>query len=321
MRLLVTGSRGFVGQGLVPFLAAHGVAGVATGRTVPADLPAGWVGATRDEVLGGGTAVGPIDAVVHLEVKQHVPRPTAADETEFQRVNVAGTGAWLAWAAGRGVGRFVLLSTIKAVAAGDAPQAESRPREPDTPYGRSKAAAERAVRDWAAADPARQAVILRPAPVYGPGNAANLAAFVRQIVAGRPCLIGRGETRKSVVSRRNLAGAIEFVAANARPGCETYNVSDRETLSLAELAALIAGLTAAPPPRAIPAALATLVAPLGDVIETFSGREFPLTTSRLRAIRETSVFPCDRLVAAGFVHPQSIREGVAEMVAGLGRPG
>jgi UDP-glucose 4-epimerase len=315
--VLVTGARGFVGRGLVPFLAAQGVGGIATGREPPPGLPAGWRGLARGDVLGGAADIEPVDAVVHLEVKQHVPRPTAADEAEFQRVNVAGTGEWLDWAARRGVRRFVFVSTIKAVASAATPQTEAAPLAPNTPYGRSKAAAEGLVADWASADPGRQAVILRPAPVYGPGNEANLAAFVRQIVAGRPCLIGRGETRKSVVSRTNLAAAIAFAATRGHAGCEVFNVSDRETLSLAELAATIASLASAPPPRSIPALLATLAAPVGDVIETLSGRDFPLTTARLRAIRETSVFPCDKLLAAGFEHPQSTRDGLAEMLAWL----
>ena len=34
----------------------------------------------------------------------------------------------------------------------------------------------------------------------------------------------------------------------------------------------------------------------------------------LEAIRETTMFPCDKLIAAGFVHPQTTREGIAEMV-------
>jgi UDP-glucose 4-epimerase len=317
MRLLVTGSRGFIGRGLLPFLAARGFGGIATGRETPADLPDGWRGATRTAVLGGTTDAGPVDAIVHLEVKQHLPRPTAADEAEFDRVNVGGTREWLDWAARKGVGRFVFVSTIKAVASAAAPQTEAAPVRPNTPYGRSKAAAEQFVCDWTAADPSRQAVILRPAPVYGPGNDANLAAFVRQIVAGKPCLIGRGQTQKSVVSRTNLAAAIAFAAAHTAPGCEVYNVSDRETFTLTELARMIAELAGAPMPKSIPAPLAALAAPVGDAIEMLSGHEFPLTSARLRAIQETSVFPCDKLVAAGFAHPQTTREGLAEMLAWL----
>ena len=195
MKLVVTGSRGFLGSTLVPHLATLGHSGIATGRQRPANLPSGWTGHLRDDLLGDSTPVmDDLGAIVHLEVKQHVPRPTAADAREFAEVNVAGTRAWLDWAGRRGVSRFLLVSSIKAVAADSGPNLEDAPPETVAAYGRSKAEAEQAVCDWAAADPARSAVILRPAPVYGPGNEANLAAFVRQILAGKPCLIGRGET-------------------------------------------------------------------------------------------------------------------------------
>ena len=317
MHLLITGARGFVGRGLIETLAAHGHTGIATGRKRPEDLPAGWQATTRDRVLSGAVDATATDTIVHLEVKQHVPRPAAADIDDFDLVNVGNTREWLDLATRRGGRRFVFVSSIKAVAPADTPQFERAPPETRAPYGRSKARAEKLVREWAAEDPARSAVILRPAPVYGPGNEANLAAFVRQIRAGKPCLVGAGDTRKSVVSRTNLAAAIEFAAAHAVPGCDVYNVSDRETCTLAELAAMIAALSAAPAPRKVPELPARLLAPLGDLISMVTRRDFPLTTARLAAIRETSVFPSDKLVAAGFQHPQSTREGLAEMLTWL----
>ena len=138
---------------------------------------------------------------------------------------------------------------------------------------------------------------------------------MRQIRAGRPCLVGAGTTRKSIVSRANLAAALEFAALGAQPGVEVFNVSDRETPSLAELAGMIATLARTPAPRRVPTLAARLLAPLGDLVSLVTGRDFPLTTARLRAMEETSVFPCDKLVAAGFRHPQTTQEGLAEMLA------
>jgi len=265
-------------------------------------------------VLAATPEIAP-DAIIHLEVKQHVPRPTAVDVAEFRSANVEGTHDWLDWAARNGVSRFVFASTIKAVAAGSGTTLEDAVPEAASPYGSSKAEAERAVRAWAAADSSRTALILRPAPVYGPGNEANLAAFVRQILAGKPCLIGRGDTKKSIVSRTNLCAAIAFAVESLGPGCHVFNVSDADTLTLAELATMIADVAGSPPPKRIPAWIAAAAAPVGDAIERLTGRDFPLTSARLRAIRETTVFPCDRLVAAGFRHPQTTREGIADMVA------
>ena len=315
MHFLVTGASGFVGRGLLQLLAAHGHTGIATGRTPPANLPAGWQGVARDRVLSTAVDATNVDAVIHLEVKQHVPSPTPSDVDDFEFVNVAGTREWLDWAARHGVERFVFASSIKAVAPSNKANFETAPLEPDTPYGHSKARGETLVRKWAAADRTRRAVILRPAPVYGPGNEANLNAFVRQVLAGRPCLVGAGTTRKSLVSRGNLAAALEWAAVNAQPGSDVYNVSDRDTLTLADLAATIAELGGAPRPRAVPELIARLAAPVGDLITKLTGRDFPMTTARLRALREQSIFPSDKLAAAGFQHPQTTREGLAEMLA------
>ena len=299
MRCVVTGASGFVGRHLLRHLADHGHGGIATGRTAPTEMPSGWRAAVRRDVLCDSAR--DCEVVIHLEVKQHVLRPTAADLEAFESVNVAGTRDWLGWAGRNGAQRFVLVSSIKAASPGE-------------PYGKSKARAEEAVREWVAADPARTATILRLAPVYGPGNEANFAAFVRQVIAGRPCLVGRGTVRKSVVSVGNVVAAIEFVATRKARCCDVFTVTDPTTLSLHEIATLIADLAASPPPRGIPWLVAGLLAPLGDILTAITGREMPLTTARLRTLEEESVFTSDHLVAAGFRHPQTTRDGFAEVV-------
>jgi hypothetical protein len=107
----------------------------------------------------------------------------------------------------------------------------------------------------------------------------------------------------------------------AAGGSEMFAVSDADTLSLATLAALIAELGHARPPRRIPDLVADTIAPVGDLVSRVVGREFPLTSARLRALREVSEFPSDPLVAAGFVHPQSTRDGIGEMLDWLRRQG
>jgi UDP-glucose 4-epimerase len=327
MEFVVTGASGFVGRGLLAHLAARGHSGIATGRRPPADLPPGWRAATREDVLSG--RVGPTGpaVVVHLEVRQHRPRPTAADVEDFRRVNIEGTRAWLEWAAREGATRFVYVSSIKAAPRDRVERvpdisvsALRGPADRQAAYGWSKAVAEAVVRDWARAAGGREAVILRPAPVYGPGSGSNLAAFARQVMAGWPCLVGRGDVRKAIVSRLNLVAAIDLVAtmpvaAHAVAACPVYNVSDRDTLPLAAVAGMIAELAGSPPPRRIPLALARLVAVCGDLATAVTGREFPLTSPRLRVMLEESVYPCDRLVAAGYAPPQSTRAALAEMVA------
>ena len=318
MECVVTGARGFVGRGLLPVLAAAGHIGIATGRTVPTDLPSGWRGSTRGEWLATVPSPPP-DAVIHLEVEQTVPAPTAADSEAADRVNVGGTRAWLDWATKHGVRCFVFTSSIQATVPGSACGTEESPLATGATYGGSKARAEAEVRAWAAADGGRRAVILRPAAVYGPDAASNLVPFARRVISGRRCLVGAGATPRSIVARRNLAAAIAFVLADSKAGCALYQVSDPRTTTVAELATMIAELSHAPPPRGIPLPLARCAAPIGDLLALVTGREMPLSSARLAALHAASHFPSDRLVAAGFVHPQSTREGLAEMLAWMTR--
>jgi nucleoside-diphosphate-sugar epimerase len=219
----------------------------------------------------------------------------------------------------------VFTSSIPATVPGSSRGTEESPLATGATYGGSKARAEAEVRAWAAADGGRRAVILRPSAVYVPDAASNLIPFARRVIAGRRCLVGSGATPRSVVARRNLAAAIAFALDAPQAGCSVYQVSDPQPTTVAELAAMIAELSSAPPPRSIPLLLARCAAPIGDLLACVTGRELPLSSARLGALHAASHFPSDRLVAAGFVHPQSTRAGLAEMLAWMtqeaGSPG
>ena len=308
---------------MVSVFAESGWRGVVSSRTGAQGgaqaLPPGWRRALRGELLGGNDAFAP-DLLVHLEVKQHVFHPTAEDLADFTSVNVKGTEAWLDWCAARGVKRFVFLSTIKAVEPeGPGPVDETTPVRPgSTPYGRSKWEAEARVRAWAAADPERSALILRPAVVYGPGNEGNIAAMLEGIARGRFCLVGPNANRKALVSLPNLAAAVRFLTDAAVPGCETYFITDAEIRSVREIAETAAALLGRRRVPTIPLAAGRCLARAGDIYGRLTGRTFPINSSRLQALLEETDFRCGKLLAAGFRHPQTFDEGMRELIAARG---
>lgn len=284
---------------------------MAVGRKAPPGLPEGWTGQSRDVVLAAPCPPG-IAAVIHLEAIHGGPGTTEAD---LERVNVGGTRDWLDWASRCGVKRFVLVSSMMAVQAGSGVIGEDAPPAVGDGYGASKARAEVAVGAWAAAAADRRAVILRPAPVYGPDVRSNFRPLVRRVLAGRPALIGDGDVPRAVVSRRNLAAAVAFAVGIETPGCGVFNVADHPALSARQLAELVARLSDAPAPRSIPLWLARVAAPLGTLVERLMGLEMPVTVSSVRMALAPSDLPCARIMAAGYRHAETTEEGIAGLVA------
>lgn len=316
MRFVVNGASGFVGTALIRHLAKNGWEGTAVGRRPLVEIPKSWKPASREVLLTESSgAVGSDDCLVHLEVKHHVPRPQPEDERAFHEVNVGGLQTWLEWCDRCGVRRVIHISTIKAVKGGAEVQDEGALGPGETPYGASKWEAEALLKRWVAEDERRSGVIVRPAVIYGPGNRANMFAFVSAIARNRYILVGANANVKSVVSLSNVVHAIEFLAKRMSEGVETFNLVDRENYTVADLANLIqselgkkGGFLRLPP------LLATVAARFGDFIETVTGRSVPLTSARLKALTEESAFAVNKLVKIGFRHPQTTEEGLRELV-------
>ncbi len=66
--------------------------------------------------------------------------------------------------------------------------------------------------------------------------------------------------------------------------------------------------------RSVPVPLGKGIALVGAVFSKIKGKNFPLNSTWLRALLETSHFSCEKLRSTGFRHPETTEEGIAEMV-------
>ena len=249
MRVLVTGASGFVGRALVEDLAAQGHR-VRAAMRQPADIFSRTVEVVAVSDLARPLEWRPllsdINAVVHLAGIAHITSGIAEDL--YDRVNRAATAALAAAAARDRIERLVFVSSIRAQAgpARDHPLTETDAPHPVDAYGRSKLAAEEAIR--AASLPF---TILRPALIYGPGVKGNLADLVRLARSPWPLPFGALRNRRSLLARSNLVAAIHLALVAPAMLNETYVAADPEPLTMAEIiAALRAGLSRSP--RLIP---------------------------------------------------------------------
>ena len=167
-RILVTGASGFIGRALVAELANAGHS-VRAAMRQPADVFPQSV-----EVIAVSDLTRPVEwrallsgvkTVVHLAGIAHAGPETA--EQAYDRVNRLATAELASAAKALGIGHLIFMSSIRAQSG---PASTRTLRETDAPrptdaYGRSKLAAEDAVR---AADV--PFTILRPVLIYGPGS-------------------------------------------------------------------------------------------------------------------------------------------------------
>ncbi|MFP5245490.1 MAG: NAD-dependent epimerase/dehydratase family protein [Thermoanaerobaculia bacterium] len=219
MNILLTGGTGFVGTALQAELKKRGIPYELSFQRV--DLTTDW-----SEALEGH------DMVLHLAGVAHVFGKEATEEL-FRKVNVEGTLRLARACVEKGVKRFIFLSSVKVNGdeSGPEPYREDTPPRPEDAYGRSKAEAERLLREM----PGLDVTIVRTPLVYGPGVKANFLALMRAVDRNRPLPFGLIRNQRSLIFVGNLVDALLLVASREEAIGQTYYVSDGEDVSTPEL--------------------------------------------------------------------------------------
>ena len=243
MKILVTGASGFVGSMVCARLseAAHDVVACSRSRVEQPGIfyvASPELGPEADWTL----ALSGIDAVVHLAGRAHVTSEQADAKTDqaYLRINAEGTRALAAQCAAAGVKHFIFLSSCHAIAGeSDDALTDRTVPQPVTAYGRSKLAAEDAIKSVLANSNCAW-TILRPPLVYGPGNKANFGLLVKLVQTGIPLPLASVRNRRSFIYVENLVDLIVTCLVNPKAFGKTFLPSDGEDLSTAELIEKIA---------------------------------------------------------------------------------
>jgi nucleoside-diphosphate-sugar epimerase len=236
MRALVTGVTGFVGSHLAEALRMGGneVTGLARSPAkAKALIAAGVRVATGDlhDTAALERAADGQDAVYHV-----AGLVAARNEAEFLRANREGTMNVVAAAERAGTPRFVLVSSLAAAGPSKrgAPLTGQEPPHPVTAYGRSKLAAEQAVRtsalNWS---------IVRPPIVYGPRDREVLKIFRLARLRIAP-VFGDGAQELSAVHATDLAAALIAIASSTVTVGRTYMACHPQVFTTAEFGVAVA---------------------------------------------------------------------------------
>lgn len=308
-RLLITGGTGFIGSQL----ALH-AAGIGHPVTVASpinndaerfrcDLLAragiSIVETTLDDTARLRDALAGQDAIIHLAAAQH---EAEAPESHFHKVNVEGTRTLLQLATREGVRRVVHGSTIGVY--GDGRRGvldELSPLAPDNPYGRTKAAGEAVVREFASR---LDVAIVRISETYGPADMRLLKLF-RAIKRGRYVTLGSGLNERQLIYVEDLCRALLAAARAPAAIGQTVILAGSERLTTDAMVASICKALGKPArSRHVPIWPFDVAARICETVMPPLGLKPPLHSRRLDFFRKSFRFSTERAARLLGFRPQ-----------------
>ncbi len=223
-----------------------------------------------------------IDAIIHLAGMAHDTKKITDEKTYFE-INLGLTQKIFNYFLKSSASKFIFFSSVKAAA--DSVKGELTEAyipNPQTPYGKSKLAAENFLQCQSYPDD-KKIYILRPSMIHGPGNKGNLNILYKLVQKGFPWPLGQFENKRSFTSIDNLTFVLSrILEQNISSGI--YHISDDEYISTNRIIQLIAE-SRGHKPRIwnLNKKLMNRSAWLGDILH------LPLNSERLKKLTESYV--------------------------------
>ncbi|WP_018658388.1 NAD-dependent epimerase/dehydratase family protein [Actinomadura flavalba] len=306
MRVIVTGSAGFIGSHLVDRLLADGndVVGLddLSGGVHVRDGVELWEMDVADPALAGRMAAFRPDVVCHLAAQVSV-RVSVADPAGDARVNVLGTANVLESARLAGARKVVFTSSCAVYGVPDAlPVPADAPLRPASPYAASKVTGEVYAGMYRALH-GLDFTTLTLANVYGPrqtpeGEAGVVSIFTDALLSGAPTRVhGDGGQTRDYVYVADVVDAFARAAGEAGGGGRFNVGTGRQTTDRA-LHTLVAEAAGAPDdPAFAPARLGDLPAMAIDPSATADALGWTPRVDLAEGLARTVAWARERAVA------------------------
>lgn len=158
-------------------------------------------------------------------------REPGSEPREYFDTNAGGAERVTEWAERAGFRNLFFTSTMSSYGRMDAPTPETSRQYPETPYGISKAIAEKTHLVWLERGADRRLVICRPSVIFGPGDRENIPRMIRAVKQGYFLFPGSPDIVKGYGYVHGLVESMAFTVA--RPDrLIIYNYAEKDCLPL-----------------------------------------------------------------------------------------
>jgi nucleoside-diphosphate-sugar epimerase len=278
MKIAITGSSGFVGKNIIPYLfSRHSIEHIKLDKLHNVILSPSFCN---------------INCVIHLAGKAHDLKKVSSSD-DYYKVNTDLTKDIFDVFLASNAKVFITFSSVKAVAddlIGEL--SEDTTPNPITHYGKSKLLSEQYILSKSFPN-GKRVYILRPCMIHGPGNKGNLNLLYSIVSKGIPWPLGAFDNKRSFCSIDNLCFIINELIENDKIPSGVYNIADDEPISTNELINLISvGLGKKPHIWNVPKLLIKSLSKLGDILS------LPLNSERLNKLTETYIVSNNKIKKA-----------------------
>lgn len=251
------------------------------------------------------------DVIINLAAKH---KDNVHPISLYYDVNVDGAKHVCDVAAQLGIKHIVFTSSVAVYGFVEKETGEDGAYEPFNDYGKSKLAAEHVYDAWQAEDSERTLVTIRPTVVFGENNRGNVYNLFRQIASGRFLMIGGGKNQKSMAYVENIAAFLKF-ATTFNSGRHVFNYVDKPDFNMEDLTDIICkAMDKHKSNIHIPYSVGLLGGYCFDVLAKVTGKEFPISSIRIKKFCARTQFKSDFIADTGFVAPVSLEQGIANTV-------
>ena len=208
MKIIITGTTGFVGRNLSQYLTSQADDVIAL--------------SLRDKAYQLNSDA---DAIIHLAGKAHDTKNTSEESTYYQ-INTELTKALFDKFLQSDIKDFIFFSSVKAAAdTVEGVLTEDTEPNPQTAYGKSKLQAEEYLLSKVL-PVGKRLIIIRPCMIHGKGNKGNLNLLYKVVKLGIPWILASYDNRRSFISIDNLNFVIHALLHNSQVASGVYHVAE-----------------------------------------------------------------------------------------------